>query len=559
MAAAQAQESGRVALVLGNAAYRFGPPLANPHTDAEAIAATLRRLGFALIILHKDLGRIELGRALSDFQVRADNSDMAVVYFAGHGLEIDGQNYLVPVDAELQHVGSMRFEAIALSDVLPVVHGAKTLQLVILDACRDNPFLGRMRGLGGTRSVGLGLSNIEPGGNTLVAYAAKHGTKALDGPVGTNSPYAEALLQHLETPDLEIRLLFGKVRDTVLQQTHNAQEPHLYGSLGGEEIYLRPSRSPHEQPDYAEAEAAWREFDLDHTSNSEIIEAWLAQFGSRAAFHAHKARLRLVEIAEQRRRQDATDWQAARAEDTLVAYERYLGAWPAGVGAVAASERGAALRDDAAWQRAAAAATIEALGQYLEAWPDGRHAEEATAKSLALTAERVQATAIALTEEPLDPQPWPLPPPKPDEPPIMEWLKQRDEEAAATPGPAPKPVPPKPAASDKPVPPKPAQSGGGKQGASWGFGVYWAAAVIFWIATGHFNFWWPLEGVGLALKAFGVDPPYMFQATTVAHSSLGSSDNWKSLLHDYNSSTLNSNSSLYPKSMNYDFAKPSQK
>jgi hypothetical protein len=375
----------------------------------------------------------------------------------------------------------------------------------------------------------------------------------------TNSPYAEALLKHLETPDLEIRLLFGKVRDTVLQQTHNAQEPHLYGSLGGDEIYLRPSRSRHEQPDYAEAEAAWREFDLDHTSNSEIIEAWLAQFGGRAAFHAHKARLRLVEIAEQRRRQDATDWAAAQAEDTLGAYERYLGAWPAGVGAIAASERCAALRDDAAWERAAAAATIEALGQYLEAWPDGRHAEEATAKSLVLAAERVQATGIALTEAALDAQPRPLPPPKPDKPPIIEWLEQRDEEAEAAPGPAPKPVPPKLAASDKPVPPKPAPSGGAKHGGAWAFGLYVAGGIIYGIATGHPNTMWLLEGVGLALKAFGVDPPYIFQATTVPHSSLGSSDNWKSLLHDYNPSSSNSNSSLYSKSLNYDFAKPSQK
>jgi hypothetical protein len=156
------EPGNRVALVIGNAGYRHGPPLANPHNDSKAIAAALARLGFAPVLLHHDLGLIELGRALSDFQMRAEDCDMAVVYFAGHGLEIEGQNYLVPVDAELQHVGRMPFETIQLSHVLPVVGGAKTLQLVILDACRDNPFAGHMRGLDGTRSFGLGLSNIEP-------------------------------------------------------------------------------------------------------------------------------------------------------------------------------------------------------------------------------------------------------------------------------------------------------------------------------------------------------------------------------------------------------------
>jgi hypothetical protein len=478
-------ESSRVALVIGNAGYRFGPPLANPHNDSEAIARTLDRLGFAPVILRKDLGRIELGRELSDFQMRAENSEMAIIYFAGHGLEIDGQNYLVPVDAELQHVGRTRFEAIPLSDVLPVVHGAKILQLVILDACRDNPFVGHMRGLEGTRSFGLGLSNIEPGGNTLVAYAAKHGTKAKDGPLGSNSPYAEALLQHFETPDLEIRYLFGRVRDAVLQKTHKAQEPHLYGSLGGEEIYLKRSRplrdAAGKQTDHGEAEARWLEFDLDHSEDVELIEAWLAQYGDRAPLLARIARKRLEEIAERRRQQDATEWAAAQDVDSLAAYEGYLAAWPAGVGAAAANARRTAMQDDAAWDRAVAANTIEAFGEYLEAWAEGRHRGEATTKSLALAAEQEQVKG--------------------------------DQDKFDKPQPPPKPVPPKPA-------PSPSI----KQSASWGGGgLYWAGAIIFWIATGHFNFLWPLEGVGLALKAAGIEAPYPFTSFEASQPKIDSS------------------------------------
>src|SRR5208337_2603392 len=147
-----AAERDRVALVIGNSAYRYGPPLANPHHDGEAIASAFERLGFASVACQRDLGLIELGRALSDFHMKARAAEMAVIYFAGHGLEVEGQNYLVPVDAELEHIGRVAFETIPLSNVLSVVNGAKLLQLVILDACRNNPLAGRMRGVEGTRS-----------------------------------------------------------------------------------------------------------------------------------------------------------------------------------------------------------------------------------------------------------------------------------------------------------------------------------------------------------------------------------------------------------------------
>src|SRR5262249_12808950 len=151
------------------------------------IAAAFRRLGFA-VKSYQNLGLIELGRALGDFGRTNASSEISVVYFAGHGLEIDGHNYLVPVDAELEHVGRVPFEAIPLEKALIAVVGAELWRLVILDACRDNPFLGRMHSRESTRSFGLGAplklepsGKLEPGANMLVAYAAKHGTKALDG------------------------------------------------------------------------------------------------------------------------------------------------------------------------------------------------------------------------------------------------------------------------------------------------------------------------------------------------------------------------------------------
>ncbi len=236
-----ASEARRIALVIANAAYKVGRPLANPVNDAAAMFAALKRLGFDPVIHHTNLGLIEMGRSLADFAVRADEADMGVIYFAGHGMEVNGENYLLPIDADLDHVRRLPHEAKKLSEAVETLDSVKELGLIILDACRDNPYRGRMRGLENVRSSSGGLAAVELRGNTLVAYAAKHGTQAKDGPAGGNSPYMQALNEHFETPDLDVRLMFGRVRDRVLDLTCNAQEPHIYGTLGGAEIYLKKS------------------------------------------------------------------------------------------------------------------------------------------------------------------------------------------------------------------------------------------------------------------------------------------------------------------------------
>jgi uncharacterized caspase-like protein len=239
----------RVALVIGNTNYRYGPPLRNPHQDAEALTGVLSRLGFEPMPSqaaprrgwHADLDLITMRRVIADFGIAADGADMAAIYFAGHGMEVDGENYLLPVDAELDHLRRVRAETCALNELLADVAGVKTLPLVILDACRDNPFVIRMRGIEAKRSLRSGLADIEPAGDVLVAYAARHGAKALDGPEGGNSPFAVALIEHLETPDVDIRILLGRVRDTVREATKRVQLPHIYGSLGGAAVYLKRS------------------------------------------------------------------------------------------------------------------------------------------------------------------------------------------------------------------------------------------------------------------------------------------------------------------------------
>jgi Caspase domain len=228
----------RVALVIGNSAYQKAPKLANPAHDAGAIGALFRVMAFDVVEAQHDLGVAQLRRVLREFSDRAQDADIAVVYYAGHGMEVNGVNYLVPVDAKLERDVDTEDEAISLDRVLRTIEGAKRLRLVILDACRDNPFTRTMKRSAGTRSMGRGLAKIDDlPPDTLIAYAARAGSFAEDG-AGDNSPYTTALVRHLALPGLDLRLALGRVRDEVLTTTSKRQEPFVYGSLGGAEISL---------------------------------------------------------------------------------------------------------------------------------------------------------------------------------------------------------------------------------------------------------------------------------------------------------------------------------
>ena len=244
----QAHAGKRAALVIGNSAYRNVAALTNPAHDAAAIADMFKQAKFDVVTLREDLGNVEMRRALRDFSDQAQGADIAVIYYAGHGIEVNGTNYLIPVDATIQRDTDTYDEAIALDRILQAVEPARQLRLVILDACRDNPFVARMRRTLALRSLGRGLAGIEPmQPNTLVAYAAKGGSTASDGD-GKNSPFTGALLKHLTTPGLDVRRAFGLVRDDVMAATDNHQEPFVYGSLGGNEVPLVPVAKPRERP-----------------------------------------------------------------------------------------------------------------------------------------------------------------------------------------------------------------------------------------------------------------------------------------------------------------------
>src|SRR5712672_4346235 len=201
----------------------------------------LKAAGFDSVESKLNVPANDLRKTLRDFAAKIRDADIAVVYYAGHGIELDGTNYLIPGDATLETDGDVLDETIPLDRVLFAVEPAKQLRLIILDACRDNPFAKTMKRTIASRAVGRGLAKVEPTSpNTMIAFAAKAGSTAYDGD-NQSSPFTAALVKYLTRPGLDLRKAFGFARDDVLKATNNRQEPFIYGSLGGNDVALVPA------------------------------------------------------------------------------------------------------------------------------------------------------------------------------------------------------------------------------------------------------------------------------------------------------------------------------
>ena len=295
-----AQAEKRVALVIGNGLYAKVGKLSNPTHDADAIEILFRKAGFDVVQAKRDLGLVAMRRTLRDFSDQARDADIAAVFFAGHGIEVNGTNYLIPVDATLERDIDVEDETVSLERVTQILEQVKRLRLVILDACRDNPFVRSMKRTVAGRSIGRGLAEVRVlTSDTLIAFAAKAGSTAADGQ-GTNSPYTAALVKHVATPGLDLRLALGRVRDEVLKSTGNRQEPFVYGSLGGTEIALvgnatqqpQPGPQPKAPDTASEAERAWPL--VKDTSSVAALEAFITRY--KDTFFADLARARLSEL-----------------------------------------------------------------------------------------------------------------------------------------------------------------------------------------------------------------------------------------------------------------------
>jgi len=307
----------RIALIVGNSTYQTVPQLPNPSRDAGAVAKMFKDAGFDSVDVQLNVGNLDFKRLIRRFEAMADQADIAVVYYAGHGLEIGGTNYLIPIDARLASDRDAEDEAIPLERLVSSTDGAKRLRLVILDACRDNPFVTTMRRERANRAVTSGLGKVEPTStDTLIAYAAKAGSTADDGD-GQHSPFTSALLKNLTVPGLDVRLAFGRVRDDVLKTTGNRQEPFVYGSLGGETMALVPQI---EKPVGPEAGAR---VDYELAAQIGAKEAWDSFLASHpTGFYADLARAQNSKLsAAQQSHTKADDARRAAEEQAALKAE----------------------------------------------------------------------------------------------------------------------------------------------------------------------------------------------------------------------------------------------
>lgn len=252
----------RVALIIGMGAYQTITPLKNADNDARAIAETLRKLGFETeVAIDKPLA--ELVGIINDFSFRSETADIAFVYYAGHGVEVAGENYLLPVDIKIENPSEISSKALGLKELLLSVDRARQLRIVVLDSCRNNPFTGWSesasaqtdKDLPAERIRSTGLAAPSPDRGMMVVYAAKDGEVALDG-TGQHSPFATALMKSLPEPNVEIGLMFRQVRDEVMAETGNRQQPHFYGSLSGVPFFLANAKPV--ASDIKDKAAAWQ-------------------------------------------------------------------------------------------------------------------------------------------------------------------------------------------------------------------------------------------------------------------------------------------------------------
>ncbi len=380
----------RVALVIGNSAYKHVPKLTNPVNDAGAIEKLLRTAGFDVIESKQNLGVNDLKRTVRDFTDMTKDADIAVVYYAGHGIEVDGTNYMIPVDAELARDIDVEDEAVSLDRIVRVLEPVKRLRLVILDACRDNPFGRKMKRTIGTRSIGSGLAKVEvQTSDTMIAFAAKAGSTAADGE-GRNSPFATALVNNLGIPGLDLRIAFGRVRDDVLKATSHRQEPFVYGSLGGSTVSLVPA--PAADPAVAMQAEMRRDFELaGQIGTKEAWDQFLSVYSN--GLYAGLARAARAKIVAEEAKAEA-EAKAAAAKDDAITKAAIAKLQADADASTAAAKTEAANKADASAKAAVAKAQAEAKAAVAKSEAEAKAAaEKAEAALKAEAAARAEAAA----------------------------------------------------------------------------------------------------------------------------------------------------------------------
>src|SRR5258706_6668759 len=289
----------RVALVIGNAAYQKAPELTNPKNDAEDMAAALKAQGFT-VILGLALDKRAMDRKIIEFESALSGADAAVFHYSGHGLQVAGVNYLVPVDAEIASAAALRIEAVRLDFVQETMEREAKTNILFLDACRNNPLARNLARALGTRSadIGRGFAATQAGDGTLISFSTQPGNVALDGS-GRNSPYSGSLVKTIGTPGKELSSILIAVRNEVLAATSEKQVPWEHSALRAP-FYFKPpaaaSASPPSgaQPPLSEAAQAWGQ--IKELTVIAVFEAFRTQYGAANALYDTLAAQRIAAL-----------------------------------------------------------------------------------------------------------------------------------------------------------------------------------------------------------------------------------------------------------------------
>jgi uncharacterized caspase-like protein len=297
-----AEAQGRVALVIGNSAYRHAAPLPNPRNDAADVAAELRKLNFK-VIDGADLDKAAFDRKVAEFAGALRGASVGLFFYAGHGLQVGGQNYLVPVDAQADTAAALDFQMVRLDLVQRTMEREAQTNILFLDACRDNPLARNLARTMGTRStdVGRGLAAAESGVGTLISFSTQPGNVALDGD-GRNSPYAGALVRQLSAAGDDLSAILIAVRNDVMTVTQRRQVPWEHSALTGRFYFAAAPQArqqtpaapsaPAAPPEPSEAERAWNL--AKDTTNIALLESFIARY--KGTFHADLAKARIEEL-----------------------------------------------------------------------------------------------------------------------------------------------------------------------------------------------------------------------------------------------------------------------
>jgi hypothetical protein len=314
----------RVALVIGNSAYEHTAPLTNPKHDAADMSVVLKALGFR-VIEGLDLDKAEMDRIVRDFADALSDAQAGLFFYAGHGLQVAGENYLVPTDAKLTTAAALDFEMLRLALVQRVMERATETNIIFLDACRDNPLARNLARAMGTRSgnIGRGLAAVESGVGTLISFSTQPGNVALDG-TGRNSPFAAALVKQLSSTSEDLSALLIAVRNDVMQETQRKQVPWEHSALTGRFYFntAGPTTHPTKAATTAASEAAEAWDRVKDASSVPMLEAFIARYPD--SLYGDLARMQIKRLKEQHATADSKVPRPQSSKPTLEETKEFI-------------------------------------------------------------------------------------------------------------------------------------------------------------------------------------------------------------------------------------------